>query len=140
MTPEAEALARHRLKRARETFAEGDVLLDHHGLPGALNRYYYAALYGARALLATRGLDSSKHAGVVSLFQQHFVRERLVDEETGKALPRALQRRLTSDYADSATVVADEVRATRGSVAAFLKECERALAGMSSTLPPPSDA
>jgi uncharacterized protein (UPF0332 family) len=46
-------LARHRLARAKEAFGEGGHLLTK-GAPmgGAVNRFYYAAFYAARALLA----------------------------------------------------------------------------------------
>lgn len=74
MRPEIEALARHRLSRAHETLAEGEQLLAQSKLMGAVNRFYYAAFYGARALLATREADSSKHSGVISLFQKQFVK------------------------------------------------------------------
>jgi uncharacterized protein (UPF0332 family) len=42
---EVEALARHRMSRAREAFAEGDHLLSKGSLIGAVNRFYYAAFH-----------------------------------------------------------------------------------------------
>lgn len=78
MKSELEKLARHRLSRAREAFAEGEQLLAASGLMGAVNRLYYAAFYAARALLALREVDSSRHSGVISMFQRHFVKTRLV--------------------------------------------------------------
>lgn len=71
-------LAQHRMARARATLEEATLLLERGMLVGALNRVYYAAFYAARALLATRQLDSSRHGGVISLFQEHFVRTALV--------------------------------------------------------------
>ena len=50
---EAVTLARHRLQRARETLHEGDAAPRSTAQDGAVNRYYYAAFYAARALLAT---------------------------------------------------------------------------------------
>jgi uncharacterized protein (UPF0332 family) len=41
-----------------------------------VNRLYYAAFYAARGLLATKDLESSKHARAISLFQQNFVKPR----------------------------------------------------------------
>jgi uncharacterized protein (UPF0332 family) len=73
--PELEKLARHGLGRAKEAFAEGEHLLTKRGFMGAVNRFYYAAFYAARSLLALRELDSSRHSGVISLFQKHFVKE-----------------------------------------------------------------
>ena len=78
MNPEVEALARHRLARAREALGEGEHLLTNGALMGAVNRFYYAAFHAARSLLATRQLDSSRNSGVISLFQQHFVKTGLI--------------------------------------------------------------
>ena len=74
MSPEVAVLARHRLERARESLREGDALEAAGALRGAVSRWYYAALHAARALLATRGVDSARHSGVISLFQAHFVK------------------------------------------------------------------
>ena len=93
MKSEVEALARHRLSRAREAFAEGDHLLVKGALMGAVNRFYYAAFYAARALLATREVDSSRHTGVISLFQKHFVKTGLVLPDKAQALPRSFEKR-----------------------------------------------
>src|SRR4030095_17150462 len=84
--PELEKLARHRLSRAKGAFSEGDHLLTAKAFMGAVNRYYYAAFYAARALLATRELDSSRHSGVISLFQKHFLTPGLVSTDKPKAL------------------------------------------------------
>jgi uncharacterized protein (UPF0332 family) len=51
---ELEKLARHRLSRAKAAFSEGDHLLNAKAFMGAVNRFYYAAFYAARALLAVR--------------------------------------------------------------------------------------
>ena len=75
-------------------------------LDGAVNRFYYAAFYAARALLATRELDSGRHSGVISLFQRNFVASGFVDRETAKALPRAFEKRQKGDYGDFSEVTA----------------------------------
>jgi uncharacterized protein (UPF0332 family) len=124
---ELEKLARHRLSRAKGAFSEGDHLLTAKAFMGAVNRFYYAAFYAARALLAMRELDSSRHSGVISLFQKHFVKAGLITTEKAKALPRAFEKRQKSDYADFSTVTAKEVRAIRNEVSDFLEECEQVL-------------
>jgi uncharacterized protein (UPF0332 family) len=58
-----------------------------------VNRFYHAAFYAARALLAVRELESSRHTGVISLFQKHFVKPGLVSTDKAKALPRAFEKR-----------------------------------------------
>lgn len=92
------ALAAYRLTRAKQAFQEGIVLAGQGSRYGAVNRFYYAAFYAARALLATKRLDSSKHSGVIALFQQHFVKTGLIDSGIAKILPRSFEKRLETDY------------------------------------------
>ena len=61
-----DALASHRLTRAREALAEADLLISANRRNGALNRAYYAAFYAARALLALKRIDSSRHTAASS--------------------------------------------------------------------------
>ena len=65
MSPQFQ-IARHRIHLARTTIDEADVLIAARRWRGALNRLYYAAFYAARALLATRDLDSARHSGVIT--------------------------------------------------------------------------
>jgi uncharacterized protein (UPF0332 family) len=126
--PEIEKLATHRLSRAKQAFAEGDYLLTKKAFMGAVNRFYYAGFYAARALLAIQELDSSRHSGVISLFQKHFVKSGLVSAENAKALPRAFEKRQKSDYGDFSTVTSAEARSVRAEIKSFLKDCEHVLA------------
>ncbi len=123
MSP-SKTLAQHRLTRARAALAEADLLLARRHLSGALNRVYYAAFYAARALLATRELDSSRHSGVIALFQEHFVRTGLIVTDTARALPRAFEKRQTSDYGDYSEPTNEEVESLRDQVGAFVESCE----------------
>jgi uncharacterized protein (UPF0332 family) len=120
-------LARHRLGRAKEAFAEGEHLLTKSAFMGAVNRFYYAAFYAARSLLALRELDSSRHSGVISLFQKHFVKPGLITTDKAKALPRAFEKRQKSDYGDFSTVTRKEAKAVRAEVSGFIEECEQVI-------------
>lgn len=123
MKAEVTALARHRMSRAREAFAEGDLLLSKGSPMGAVNRFYYAAFYAARALLAIKEADSSRHSGVISLFQKHFVSTGQVSTTHAKALPRSFEKRQNTDYGDFATIAPTEAQAVREDVHAFVEEC-----------------
>ena len=72
-------LSKIRLSRARIAWKEGLALFEHGFFMGAVNRFYYAAFYAARDLLATKELDSSKHSGVIALFHKHFLRTHLFE-------------------------------------------------------------
>jgi uncharacterized protein (UPF0332 family) len=125
----AETLARHRIARAHGALREADLLIEQRHLNGALNRVYYAAFYAARALLATRSLDSARHSGVIALFQEHFVRSGLIAADTARVLPRAFEKRQTSDYGDFCEPSQDDVLSLREQVGAFVRSCEHAVEG-----------
>jgi hypothetical protein len=95
-------LAEERITRARRTLADAQALLARGSTASAINRAYYAAFYAARALLATSGLDSSKHSGVLALFDRHFVLGSLIAREHGRALHDLFAQRNKADYADAA--------------------------------------
>ena len=127
MTAELQAPARHRLARAREALGEGEHLLAKGALMGAVNRFYYGAFHAARSLLATRQVDSSRHSGVITLFQQHFVKPGLIEPEKAKALPRSFEKRQDTDYADFATVSTEETERIRREVRTFVEACAQLL-------------
>jgi uncharacterized protein (UPF0332 family) len=102
---------------------DADLLASSESTESAVNRYYYAAFHAARALLATRGLDSSKHSGVIALFQREFVKSGIVAADVAKALPQAFEKRQNSDYADFARVTAEEVDRLKAAAHQFVDTC-----------------
>jgi uncharacterized protein (UPF0332 family) len=50
-----------------------------------------------------------------------------VPTDTARALPRAFEKRQTSDYGDYSNPSSDEVLALRGQVEAFVRTCEQAV-------------
>ena len=127
MSPEVNAIARHRIERADAACRGGELLAQQHSYSGAANRYYYAAFHAARALLATRGVDSARHAGVIALFQQHFVKSGDFPTDIARALPRSFEKRLSSDYSDFVDISAEEVERVRTEVHAFVDACRQLL-------------
>jgi len=124
---EANVIARHRIERAAAACREGDLLAEQHSYGGAANRYYYAAFHAARALLATRNVDSARHAGVIALFQQHFVKSGDFPADVARALPRSFEKRLSSDYSDFVDISAEEVGRVRTEVHASVDLCREFL-------------
>ena len=76
------ALVHYRLQQAVETLREASLLLDQSAWRGAQNRAYYAMFYAVSALLATRQLGSSKHSGVLGLFDREFVKPGLLPKRS----------------------------------------------------------
>jgi uncharacterized protein (UPF0332 family) len=111
------------MERAEAACKEGDLLADQAAFRGAVNRYYYAACHAARALLAIRNVDSARHAGVIALFQQHYVKTGEFPSEVARALPRSFEKRLSSDYSDFVEISAEEVDRIKVDVHGFVGTC-----------------
>lgn len=103
MLEEEEALVRHRLERARQTLLQAETLLEHKLLDGVVNRIYYACFYAVLALLYSEGLRSSKHGGVIALFNQHFIKPGRLPVEIGDFYQLMFEKRQTGDYKDFIT-------------------------------------
>lgn len=112
--------ARERLKAAVDLYEKGD-------FKDSVNRSYYAIFSAARALLATMQLDSGKHSGVISLFNQHFVKLGIVPKEMSKLIEKAKLYREQADYADFFVVTKEEADVQVQSARKFIDEIERAV-------------
>jgi uncharacterized protein (UPF0332 family) len=121
MTKGQDDLTRYKLSRAEETLAEARVMLESDHLYGASNRIYYACFYVVTALLLTRNLSSSKHSGVIALFNRHFVKPGLISADMGKFYSRMFDNRLESDYADWAQLQRQEMEEDLGQAEEFVK-------------------
>jgi uncharacterized protein (UPF0332 family) len=53
-------------------------------------------------------MDSSKHSGVASLFNQHFIKTGIVPEVSFKAIQTLMDLRHEGDYQDFAEITAEE--------------------------------
>jgi uncharacterized protein (UPF0332 family) len=103
------ALIRHRLDRAHESLNDAHLMLEQNGSPaGIVNRAYYAMFYAALALLITIDMGSSKHQGVIALFDQNFIKPNILPKELGKMLHRAFEMRQAGDYRDMLVVTNEQ--------------------------------
>ncbi len=74
MTDDLRKLIAYRIEQAAETLDVARELSAAGHYRDAVNRAYYAMFYCGLALLASRGLGTSKHSGVLSLFNRYFVK------------------------------------------------------------------
>ena len=95
-----QALLEYRIQQAKETLREADILEAQEAYRGALNRAYYAMFYAAVALLATKGLGTSKHSGVLSIFDREFVKTGHMSKDQSKRLHMAFECRQQHDYGE----------------------------------------
>ena len=64
----------------------------------AINRIYYAAFYGASAVLLERHHSFKKHSGVRSAFHREIIKTGLVDIKWGKLYDQLFEDRQEGDY------------------------------------------
>lgn len=129
MNPEdIKILVKYRMEQAEAAIRDAKVLLESDCTPGSvINRSYYAIFYAALAVLQTIGKTPSKHAGVLSLFNQEFVLTGKLSRELGRTIYRAFELRQSADYAimppldkNAATAVLEEARVFVIAVKAYL--------------------
>ena len=73
------------------------------------NRLYYSCFYAVLALLEKHGFASSKHTGVKSFFNQHFIKTGKISKEQGKLYNNLFDARQEGDYIDFVYFDADIV-------------------------------
>jgi uncharacterized protein (UPF0332 family) len=123
-----ETLLAYRLREAKETLSDVKTLLDSHGTTRTvINRSYYAIFYAVLALFIKEGTDirSSKHAGVIGLFDKEFVHTGKVAIEYSRTLHRLFDARQESDYKEFVQYSEEEARKFFSMAEAFIAEVER---------------
>jgi hypothetical protein len=79
-----EILIKYRLGQAEETLKDAELLLSGGSPRSIVNRAYYATFYSVLALLTKKGEASSKHSGVIALFDAHFVKSGIFPKDMSK--------------------------------------------------------
>lgn len=120
-------LAKYRMDKAKEILIEAEDALKQKHFGMSVNRSYYAMFTSARALLALKELDSSKHSGVISLFNQHLVKTGIFPERISKFLPKAKDMREDADYGDFVKITEEDAKNQIDNAEKFVEEAERTL-------------
>jgi len=123
-----ETLYEYRLSSAEETLREAEKMLEQNFSPRSVaNRAYYSAFYAVLALFIKSAINvkTSKHQGVLSLFDKEFILSGKLEKECSKILHKLFNTRLKADYQDLPTLTdtdADEaVRQAKEFVSAVKK-------------------
>jgi len=121
-------LVKYRIERARATLKDGVSLFMQDGTPASVvNRAYYSMFYAALALLATVGQQTSKHQGVLALFDQHFVKTKILPKEMSKFLRKAFDMRQTADYEEEAELTREDAQISLELAEKFISSAEEKL-------------
>ncbi|MFQ6067290.1 MAG: HEPN domain-containing protein [bacterium] len=127
MKHERKELIRYRLSNGEEKLRSAKILLENGQFKDSTSRSYYAMFSAARALLVTRNLNSTKHSGIISLFNQHFVKTGLVDRACGRILMNAREIREKGDYGDFYLLSKKEAELQLKNAEIFIEEIKRAI-------------
>ena len=96
-----ETLFLYRLEQAEETLLDAEKMLSDNLSPRSItNRAYYTMFYTLLALFIKTGMNikTSKHTGVISLFDKEFVKTGTFDKYYSKILHQMFDARLEGDY------------------------------------------
>lgn len=86
------------MARAHQAVETGQFVMRREDFIATVNRAYYAMFYAANALLATKGLERSKHSGVIAAFREHFVKPGIIEVSMSRFFGEALDERHMADY------------------------------------------
>lgn len=125
MTSPLDELILYRRNRAYETFKEAETMSANNHFHGAANRMYYACFYAVNALLLREGLSATKHSGVRSLFNRHYIKTGIISADAGVIYNTLFDIRQTSDYEDLYIIDSEKIKSLMPRVKAFLQEVER---------------
>ena len=75
-----------------------------------INRPYYAGFYAVLALFLSEGISirTSKHSGIISVFNKEFILSGKIDRRFSKILHRLFDARQEGDYKELIIVTRDE--------------------------------
>jgi len=122
VTNEVRALVDYRLSQSEEALRSAAVLSANGLWRDSVNRSYYAQFYCVLALLALRGLGSSKHTGVISLFDREFVKPGLLPKELSAALHGSFDLRQEADYKELAALTQERAEQAHREAMMFVRK------------------
>lgn len=93
-------LSKYRLQKAQVDLETSEDLFKMERLSQSLNRSYYAMFHATRALLAYDKFDSKRHSGILTFFNQHYIKTGKVEIKYFAMLTSAQRLRNKSDYDD----------------------------------------
>ena len=117
-------LAKYRLNKAKETLSDGKKYVESATNESIINRIYYAMFYAVNSLLISMGLSSSKHSGVLSIFNREIINKSHLEKKWGEFYSDMFKRRQKGDYQDFVKFKKQDVKTWLKKSEDFIKEIE----------------
>jgi uncharacterized protein (UPF0332 family) len=127
MTENIKALVAYRIEQADESIEAARILLDKKLVRPSVNRAYYAMFYAVLALLASSKKETSKHSGVIALFDKDFVKKGIFEKDYSRWLHDAFDLRQRSDYASEYHASWEEAEMTFKNAVSFVDQVKEVL-------------
>ena len=109
MREDIKEIVKYRIEQSEDALKDAVLLLDSGGsLRSVINRSYYSMLYATLALIAVKGMGSSKHSSAISIFDREYVKPGHFSKEMSKLLHKAFNLRVESDYKEFSIISRDE--------------------------------
>jgi len=122
-----EVLFNYRLTQARETLDDAGKMLDgNFSTRSIINRAYYAMFYSLHALFLKSGINigTSKHSGIIALFDKEFIHNGNLDKTFSKMLHTMFDIRQESDYKELTDISIEEASSCVKKAREFLEAIE----------------
>ncbi|MEW6686649.1 MAG: HEPN domain-containing protein [Candidatus Edwardsbacteria bacterium] len=106
-----QVLFSYRINQAKETLADAERMLQNNLTPRSiLNRAYYSMFYAILALFLNKDvpIKTSKHIGVIAIFDKEFVHTGNIDKYYSKMLHKMFEARQESDYKEFIEISVDD--------------------------------
>jgi uncharacterized protein (UPF0332 family) len=122
------SLIQYRLNQAREVLKDAHALYDIERTPiSIVNRAYYSMFYAVLALMISIDKNTAKHQGVISFFDEYFIKQNVFPKEMSKLIHDAFESRQEGDYRESAKIDRETAGEILQSADTFLELVEKKL-------------
>ncbi len=126
-----EALFMYRLQQSEETISDARKMLDAGSSPrSVINRAYYSIFYALLALFLKAGINikTSKHRGIISIFDKEFVKTGKFDKGFSEMLHATFDARQEGDYKEFVQLSLEDAARYVENASIFLEGVKRFIA------------
>lgn len=124
-----ETLSVYRLKQAEESIQEAQKMLGGGGFSprSVINRAYYSLFYAVLALFIRAGIvtKTSKHTGVISIFDKEFVKTGKIEKRYSRIMHDIFDARQEGDYRELVELAEEDAAESVALAKDFLDEIKR---------------
>jgi uncharacterized protein (UPF0332 family) len=120
---ELQTILEYRLQQAEESLKEAELLFNTGGsFRSVINRSYYSMFYSVLALISQRGMGTSKHQGVLSIFDKEYVKTKVFPRDMSKLFHQAFSLRQECDYSEFSLITREETLEIMNGAKDFIKK------------------